>query len=194
MRSSRLSLMAVQLLKKIRQARVWVLYLLYCFVCFLVFFPEKERKIHHTWRSVCIFWASFFLFFLRLFLDQLVFPHFALPLWETSDFWDVSGILEKRARVSSCRCCHCAPWHIHPEVFFFFFFLQRWKKNFRLNENDKIPCSESRFPALFSSFSSDSVVVERRTHTHKHTKGAIQSYNNIRSIPEWKRKRKNDGQ
>jgi hypothetical protein len=145
MRSSRLSLMAVQLLKKIRQARVWVLYLLYCFVFLFLFRKKKEKNSPHM--ALCVYFLRESSFF-SVFSLSTCFSAFCSSCLRNGDFWDVSRILEKRARASSCRCCHCAPWHIHPEVFFFFSNDGR-KKSSDWMKNDKIPCSESRFPALF---------------------------------------------
>jgi hypothetical protein len=107
--------------------------------------------------------------FFSVFSLSTCFSAFCSSCLRNGDFWDVSRILEKRARASSCRCCHCAPWHIHPEVFFFFF--QWWKKKkFRLNEKRQNSLFRVEIPGTFPALV---VTLLLLSDAHTHTKGAI---------------------
>lgn len=121
-------------------------YYIYYIVLFFCFYSGKRKK-NSPHMALCVYFLRESSFFF-VFSLSTCFSAFCSSCLRNGDFWDVSRILEKRAWASSCRCCHCAPWHIHPEVFFLFPTMEE-KKSSDWMKNDKIPCSESWFPALF---------------------------------------------
>jgi hypothetical protein len=165
MRSSRLSLMAVQLLKKIRQARVWVLYLLYCFVFLFLFRKKKEKFTTHG--ALCVFFERVF-FFLRLFFINLFF-RILLFLFEKRGFLRCQSNIRKESLglivpLLSLRSL------TYSSGSFFSFSNDGRKKKFRLNEKRQNSLFRVVIPGTFPALV---VTLLLLSDAHTHTKRAI---------------------